>query len=186
MGLQRLPESKKRTAFLGLAFLIFLLLSSYENTVFFTVLAKDILQNNLLAVGMIFLHNVLVISMILLGMSFYVSLVISGFFKREKYSHIVLEHPQTFAIAFTVIIVFLSILRGCTLIYEKVSLDVLPAILIMSMPVGIVEGCGIYLTLKKTLSRTLKTRDLVYIYGIFFIAAILEVAFINLLMMFIG
>ena len=56
----------------------------------------------------------------------------------------------------------------------------------MSMPVGIVEGCGIYLTLKKTLSRTLKTRDLVYIYGIFFIAAILEVAFINLLMMFIA
>ena len=76
---------------MGLAFLIFLLLSSYENTVFFTVLAKNILQNNLLAVGMIFLHNVLVISMILLGMSFYVSLVVSGFFKREKYSHIVLE-----------------------------------------------------------------------------------------------
>jgi hypothetical protein len=186
MGLRRLPESKKRTAFLGLAFLIFLLLSSYENTVFFTMLAKNILQNNLLAVGMIFLHNVLVISMILLGVSFYVSLVLSGFFKREKYSHVVLEHPQTFAIVFTVIIVFLSILRGCTLIYGKVSFDVLPAILIMSMPVGIVEGCGIYLTLKKTLSRTLKTRDLVYIYGIFFMAAILEVAFINLLIMFIS
>lgn len=179
-----MSETKKRTIALGLAFLSSLLLSSFENTVFFTILAKNILQNQLLAVGMIFLHNVLVISMILLGMSFYVSLVLSGFFKREKYSHIVLEHPQTFAIAFTIIIVFLSILRGCTLIYGKVSLDVLPAILIMSMPVGIVEGCGIYLTLKKTLSRNLRTRDLVYVYGIFFIAAILEVAFINLLLMF--
>lgn len=175
-------SEKKRTIVLGLAFLFALLLSSFENTVFFTILAKDILQNQLLAVGMIFLHNVLVISMILLGMSFYVSLVVSGFFKREKYSHIVLEHPQTFAIAFTVIIIFLSILRGLTLIYGKVSLEALPKILIMSTPIGIVEGCGVYLTLKKTLSRTLKTKDLIYIYAIFFIAAVLEVIFINLLM----
>ncbi|MEM3770358.1 MAG: hypothetical protein QXG76_04145 [Candidatus Bathyarchaeia archaeon] len=179
-----MQETKKRTIILGLAFLFSLFFSSFENTVFFTILAKDILQNQLLAVGMIFLHNVLVISMILLGMSFYVSLVVSGFFKREKYSHVVLEHHQTFAITFTVIIIFLSILRGCTLIYGKVSLEALPKILIMSMPVGIVEGCGIYLTLKKTLSRTLKTKDLTYIYAIFFIAAILEVAFINLLMTF--
>ncbi len=179
-----MAESRKRTIILGLAFLFSLLLASFENTIFFTILAKDVLKNQLLTVGMIFLHNVLVISMILLGMSFYVSLVVSGFFKREKYSHIVLEHPQTFAIAFTIIIVFLSILRGCILIYGRVSLEMLPTILIMSMPVGIVEGCGIYLTLKKTLSRTIKTRDLIYIYGIFFIAAILEVAFINLLIAF--
>ncbi|MEM3617188.1 MAG: hypothetical protein QXN95_04020 [Candidatus Bathyarchaeia archaeon] len=179
-----MSESKKRTLILGLAFLLSLLLSSFENTVFFTILAKDIIHNQFVAVGMIFLHNVLVISMILLGMSFYVSLVVSGFFKREKYSYIVLEHPQTFAIAFTIIIIFLSILRGFTLIYGKVILEALPKILIMSMPVGIVEGCGIYLTLKKTFSRILKTRDLIYIYAIFFIAAVLEVAFINLLMAF--
>ncbi|MGC8998286.1 MAG: hypothetical protein ACP5JW_02640 [Candidatus Bathyarchaeia archaeon] len=41
---------------MGLAFLTFLLLSSFENTVFFTILAKNILQNSLLAVGMIFLQ----------------------------------------------------------------------------------------------------------------------------------
>ncbi|MEM2780580.1 MAG: hypothetical protein QW791_06930, partial [Candidatus Bathyarchaeia archaeon] len=161
--------------------LFLLLLSSFENTVFFMVLAKGIMQNQILAVGMIFLHNVLVVSMILLGMSFYVDLVVAGFFKREKYSYIVLEHPQAFAIVFTLMIVFLSILRGCTLIYGKVNLEASPRMLVMSMPVGIVEGCGIYLTLKKTLSRTLKTKDLVYIYGVFFIAAIVEVAFINLL-----
>jgi len=179
-----LSEPKKRTILLGLAFLFSLLLSSLENTVFFSVLAKDILLNQFLAVGMIFLHNVLVISMIILGMSFYVSLVVSGFFKREKYSHVVLEHPQIFAIAFAVMIVFLSILRGCIIIYGGISLEALPKILIMSAPMAIVEGFGVYITLKKTLSRTLKTRDLIYIYGIFFVAAMLEVAFINLLMMF--
>jgi len=43
---------------------------------------------------MLFVHNVLVVSLILLGMTFYVNLVILNFFKREKYSHIVLEHRE--------------------------------------------------------------------------------------------
>lgn len=176
-----MQDNKKRTMLLGLAFLTFLFLSSFENTVFFSILLRDVLQNWLLAVGMLFLHNVLVISLILIGMAFYVSLVTSGFFKREKYSHIVLEHPRTFAIVFTVVIVFLSILRGGTLIYGKISFEALPTILLISTPVGMVEGYGIYLTIKKTLSRTLQTRDLAFIYGIFLVAAIMEVAFINTL-----
>jgi hypothetical protein len=176
-----LPESWKRIALLGLAFLALLLLSSYENTVFFNLLLRDILQNQFLAVGMLFLHNVLVVSLILLGMSFYVSLVNAGFFKREKYSNIVLEHPQTFALTFTLVMVFMSILRGCTLIYGGVSLEALPTILLISTPVGIVEGYGIYITIKKTLSQTLKTWDLARIYGVFLVAAIMEVAFINIL-----
>ncbi|MEM3703141.1 MAG: hypothetical protein QXX79_01770 [Candidatus Bathyarchaeia archaeon] len=177
-----MPESKKRAALLGLAFLTFLFLSSYENTIFFGLLLRDALKNQFLAVGMLFLHNVLVVSLILLGMSFYVSLVQSGFFKREKHANVVLEHPQTFAMVFTLVIVFLSILRGCTLIYGGVSIEALPTILLISTPVGIVEGYGIYITIKKTLSQTLKTRDVITIYGIFLIAAIMEVAFINLLM----
>ncbi|MGQ9538079.1 MAG: hypothetical protein ACUVTE_00620 [Candidatus Bathycorpusculaceae bacterium] len=176
-----MPEGKKHTLLLGLAFLTFLLLSSFENTVFFNIILRDVLQNWLLAFGVLFLHNILVISLILLGMTFYVSLVTSGFFKREKHPHIVLEHPRTFAIIFTVVIVFLSILRGGTLIYGKISLEDLPTILLISTPVGIVEGYGIYLTIKKTLSRTLQTRDLALIYGVFLVAAIMEVVFINAL-----
>jgi len=164
---------------LGLAFLILLVLSSIENTFFFHIL-NDVLQNQLLAVVMLFIHNVLVISLILLGMTFYVDLVISNFFKREKYAHIVLEHPRTFAIAFTFMILFLSILRGSSLL-GGISVEALPLILLVSAPIGIVEGYGIYLTIKKTLSRTMLTKDLAYIYGIFFIAAIMEVGFINLL-----
>jgi len=179
-----LPESKKRTALLGLSFLAFLFLSSYENTIFFNLLLSEILKNQFLAVGMLFLHNVLVVSIILLGMNFYVSLVKAGFFEREgKYANIVLEHPKTFALVFTGVIVFLSILRGCTLIYGGVSLETLPTILLISTPVGLVEGYGIYVTIKKTLSQTLVTKDLIAIYGIFLVAAMLEVAFINILIM---
>lgn len=178
-----MPESKTRTALLGAAFLAFLFLSSYENTVFFNLLLGEILKNQFLAVGMLFLHNVLVVSLILLGMNFYVSLVHSGFFRRERHSHIVLEHPRTFALVFTVIIVFLSILRGCTLIYGGVSLEALPTVLLVSTPVGLVEGYGIYLTIKKTLSQTMRTKDLATIYGVFLVAAVLEVAFINALIM---
>ena len=172
-------DERKRTMLLGLAFLILLVLSSIENTFFFHIL-NDVLQNQLLAVVMLFIHNVLVISLILLGMTFYVDLVISNFFKREKYAHIVLEHPRTFAIAFTFMILFLSILRGSSLL-GGISVEALPLILLVSAPIGIVEGYGIYLTIKKTLSRTMLTKDLAYIYGIFFIAAIMEVGFINLL-----
>ena len=172
-------DERTRTVVLGLAFLIFLTLSYIENNFFFQML-KDVLQNPLLAVTMLFIHNVLVISLILLGMTFYVNLVISNFFKREKYAHIVLEHPRTFALVFTLLIVFLSILRGSNLL-GGVSVEALPFILLISAPIGIIEGYGIYLTIKKTLSRTMSMKDLAYIYGVFLIAAIIEVGFINLL-----
>ena len=174
-------DERTRTVVLGLAFLIFLTLSYIENNFFFQML-KDVLQNPLLAVTMLFIHNVLVISLILLGMTFYVNLVISNFFKREKYAHIVLEHPRTFALVFTLLIVFLSILRGSNLL-GGVSVEALPFILMISAPIGIIEGYGIYLTIKKTLSRTMSMKDLAYIYGVFLIAAIIEVGFINLLIL---
>jgi hypothetical protein len=174
-----LPDERKRTVLLGLAFLILLVLSSVENTVFFSILG-EILSNQFLAVGMLFIHNVLAISLILLGMTFYVNLVFLDFFKREKHAHIVLEHPRTFALVFTIVIVFLSILRGSSLL-GGISVEVLPLVLLISAPIGIVEGYGIYLTIEKTLRRAMSMRDLAYIYGIFLIAAIMEVGFINLL-----
>lgn len=179
-------DPRKHVVLLGLAFLILLLISSFENTVFFRM-SSDALKNlsdvqsQLLAVGVLFLHNIIVISLILLGMTFYVNLVVLNFFKREKYAHIVLEHPRTFAIVFTFIVIFLSILRGSTILYGGISVETLPLILLISAPIGIVEGYGIYLTIKKTLSRTISMKDLAYIYGIFLIAAIMEVGFINLL-----
>jgi len=176
-----LIDERTRTVVLGLAFLIFLTLSYIENNFFFQML-KDVLQNPLLAVTMLFIHNVLVISLILLGMTFYVNLVISNFFKREKYAHIVLEHPRTFALVFTVMILFLSILREGSL-FGGVSVEALPLILLISAPMGILEGYGMYLTIKKTLSRTMSMKDLAYIYGVFLIAAIIEVGFINLLIL---
>jgi hypothetical protein len=113
-------------------------------------------------------------------MTFYVNLVVSDFFKREKDPQIVLKHPRTFALVFTFVIVLLSILRGGSLL-GGISVENLPLILFISAPIGIVEGYGIYLTIKKTLSRTMSTKGLVYIYVIFFIASIMEVGFINLL-----
>jgi hypothetical protein len=177
-----LLEGKKRTVLLGIAFLILLIISSVENTVFFGVLTPELFLNNqFLAIIVLFMHNIIVISLILLGMTFYVSLVVSEFFKREKYAHIVLEHPRLFAAVFTIMIIFLSLLRGSSLIYGGVTLEVLPLILLVSVPIGVVEGYAIYVTINKTLSQTLSLKILTSIYGIFFLAAIMEVAFINLL-----
>jgi hypothetical protein len=173
-------DTRKSTAALGLAFVIFLGLSYAENRFFFGILG-DVLQNQFLAVGMLFMHNVLVVSLILLGMTFYVNLVVLNFFKREKYADVIITHPRSFALIFTCIIIFLSILRGATLIYGGINLEALPLILLVSAPIGIIEGYGIYLTIKKTLGRTMSMKALAYIYGIFFSASIMEVGFINLL-----
>jgi hypothetical protein len=174
-------DAKKNTALLGLAFVAFLGLSYAENLFFFSILG-DVLQNQYLAVAMLFLHNVLVVSLILLGMTFYVNLVILNFFKREKHADVVITHPRSFAIVFACLVVFLSILRGATLINGGITLETLPLVLLISAPVGIVEGYGIYLTIKKTLSRTMSMKGLAYIYGVFFAASLLEVGFINLLL----
>ena len=173
-------DMKRSTVLLGLAFIILLVLSYIGNTIFFSILG-DILQNQFLAVAMLFINNILVISLILLGMTFYVNLVILDFFKREKYAHIVLEHPRTFALVFTIMILFLSVLRVSNLIYGTISVEALPLILLVSAPIGIIEGYGMYLTIKKTLSRAMFMKDLGYICGIFFVAAVMEVVFINLL-----
>ena len=172
-------NAKRNTILIGLAFIVLLALAYVENMFFFSIV-DDILNNQFLSLAMFFIHNILAISLILLGMTFYVNLVVSDFFKKEKYAYIVLEHPRTFAIVFTVMILFLSILREGSL-FGGVSVEALPLILLVSAPMAIVEGYGIYLTIKKTLSRTMSMKDLAYIYSIFFIAAIIEVVFINLL-----
>lgn len=174
-----MSDERRRTILLGLAFVMFLAVSYFENTFFFQIL-RDVLQNQFLAVFMFFVHNVLVISLILLAMTFYVNLVLLNFFKREKHANVVIEHPRIFALIFTLVIVFISILRGGSLL-GGIDIESLPLILLISTPIGIVEGYGIYLTISKTLSRTMSTKSLAYIYGIFFIAAIMEVGFINLL-----
>jgi hypothetical protein len=97
---------------------------------------------------------------------------------------VVISHPKIFAGVFACMIVFLSILRGATLINGGVTLETLPLILLISAPVGIIEGFGIYLTIKRTLSRTMTIKALAFIYGVFFLASLIEVGFINLLITF--
>jgi len=176
-----LLDERRRLVLLGLAFLILLILSYFENVIFFQTL-NTLFLNQLLAFLMVFIHNITVISLILLGMTFYVELVVQGFFQGQKHERVVLEHPGTFAIVFTILIVFLSILRGSTLIFGEIMVEALPKILLASVPIAIVEGYSIYLTIKKTLSRTISLKALAYIYVLFFIAAVVEVGFINLLM----
>jgi len=170
---------KTRTVLLGLTFLAFLLIAYYENVSFFNML-NPIFENTFLAITMVFVHNVLVISIILLGISFYVEFVLN-FLKEEKHEYVVLEHPKIFAILFTLIILFVSILRSCMLIYGVVEIQRLGLIILLSSPNGIIEAYGIYLTIKETLNRTITMKTLALIYGLFFVAALMEVGFVKLL-----
>ena len=50
------------------------------------------------------------------------------------------------------------------------------------MAKAIIEGCGIFQIIKKTLQRKMTTKALIVIYLIFVVAAVIEVGYVNLLM----
>ncbi len=168
-----------RAALLGLVFLFFLLLSYIENVSFFNYI-QDIFQNIPLAMILVFIHNLLAISLIILGMAFYVEFVLA-FLPEREIERVVLRHPRIFALAFTIIILFVSILRTSTLLQGQIAINTLALVILFSLPYGLVEGYGIFRSIEKTLGRKLTFRDLAIVYSIFFFAAIFEVGFVHIL-----
>jgi len=175
-----MSEGKKRTVILGLIFLFFLTLAYVENTSFF-VYIRDSFTNPPFAVLLVFIHNLLAISLIILGMAFYVEVVLT-FMPKRKIEYVVLQNPTVFAVVFTAMILTLSILRASTLMRGGVEIEMLALIILVSLPNAIVEGYGIFQAIRKTLSRTLTTRSLAVIYFVFFVAAVIEVGFVQILL----
>jgi len=172
-------DEAKRTAVLGLVFLLCLVLAYVENRSFFNYLG-DVFSNPPLAVLVVFIHNVLVVSLILLGMTFYVGVVLN-FMPKRKIEYVVLEHPRIFAFAYTVMILLISVFRTSMLVYGQVFVETLPLVILLTVPNGIIEGYGIFETIEKTLKRKMTLKDLVVIYFIFFVAAVVEVGYVQLL-----
>jgi len=169
----------KRTVVLGLVFLLCLVLAYIENVSFFNYLG-DAFTSPPIGVLLVFIHNVLAVSLIFVGMTFYVGFVLT-FMPKRKYEYVVLEHPRIFAFAYTVMILLISIFRTSMLVYGQIFLETLPLVILLSAPNGIIEGYGIFQTIEKTLKRTMTMKDLAIIYALFFIAAVIEVGYIQLL-----
>jgi hypothetical protein len=170
---------KQKTALLGIVFLSLLVFSYVENTSFFGSVG-NVFLNPPLAVLFVFIHNVLVVSMILLGMTFYVELVLNFMAKNET-DYMVLNNPRKFAIVFTVMVIFISILRISTLVYGRIVLETLGLAIVLSTPNAILEGFGIFQTIERTLKRSITTKALAGIYLLFLVAAIIEVGYVYLL-----
>ena len=169
----------KRTVVLGVVFLLCLVLAYIENVSFFNYL-RDAFASPPIGVLLVFIHNVLAVSLIFVGMTFYVGFVLT-FMPKRKYEYVVLEHPRIFAFAYTVMILLISIFRTSMLVYGQIFLETLPLVILLSAPNGIIEGYGIFQTIEKTLKRTMTMKDLAIIYALFFIAAVIEVGYIQLL-----
>ena len=170
----------KKTVLLGFIFLFFLALSYIENMSFFSYI-KDIFMNFPLAMTLVFIHNLLAISLIILGMAFYVEFVLA-FLPEKKIERVVLRHPRIFALVFTIVILFVSILRASSLLQGQVAVNILALVVLFSLPNGILEGYGIFRSIEKTLRRKLTFKDLAIVYSIFFFAAIFEVGFVHILL----
>ena len=172
-------DPKKRTVVLGLVFVLLLLVAYAENGSFFGTVG-NVFLNPPLAVFFIFVHNVLVVSLILLGMTFYVGLVLN-FMPNRKEEYVIINNPRIFAFVFTLVVLFLSILRASMLVYGQVVVNTLVFVVLLSTPNAVIEGYGIYKTIEKTLKQMMTIRSLVWIYLIFFIAAVIEVGYVYLL-----
>jgi len=172
-------NQKKRTVILGLVFLLLLVFAYVENGSFFGSLG-DVFSNPPLAVLFVFVHNVLVVSLILLGMTFYVGLVLN-FMPQREIEYVVLNNPRIFAFVFTLMVIFISILRASMLVYGQVFVDTLALVILLSTPNAIIEGYGIFKTIEKTLKRKMTMKALAAIYMIFFVAALIEVGYVHLL-----
>jgi hypothetical protein len=172
-------NQKNKTVILGLVFLLLLVFAYVENSSFFDSLG-DVFSNPPLAVLFVFVHNVLVVSLILLGMTFYVGLVLN-FMPKRKIEYVVLHNPRIFAFVFTLMVIFISILRASMLVYGQVFVDTLALVILLSTPNAIIEGYGIFQTIEKTLKRKMTMKALVGIYTIFFVAALIEVGYVYLL-----
>jgi len=172
-------NQKKKTVILGLVFLLLLVFAYVENGSFFGSLG-DVFSNPPLAVLFVFVHNVLVVSLILLGMTFYVGLVLN-FMPQREIEYVVLHNPRIFAFVFTLMIIFISILRASMLVYGQVFVDTLALVILLSTPNAIIEGYGIFQTIEKTLKRKMTLKALAAIYMIFFVAALIEVGYVHLL-----
>jgi len=172
--------SRKKAIILGVVFLLFLAFAYGVNVTFYSSL-KDIFANPIVAVVMVFIHNVLAVSVIIVGMTFYVEYVVSALAERRKIELVVVKHPRPFAVVFTVLVLFMSILRASTMLYGRVVVSSLTIIMLLSLPNGIVEGFGIFLSIFKTLKKELTMKDLMTIYILFFVAALIEIGFVQLL-----
>lgn len=172
-------NEKKRTVALGIVFLVCLTLAYVENVSFFHYV-KGIFSNPPLAIILVFIHNVLAVSLILVGMAFYVDFVLA-FLPKRKYEYVVLQHPRLFALVFTIMIFLVSIFRAGTLLQSQVVINTLPLVILVSAPNGIIEGYGIFQCIQKTLKKSMTIKDLAAIYSFFFVAAVIEVGYIQAL-----
>jgi len=175
-----MDEGKKRTIVLGLVFFLFLAVAYVENTSFF-VYIQNSFTNPPIAVVLVFIHNVLAVSLIILGMAFYVQIVLS-FMPKRKIEYVVIHNPEVFAFVFAVMILLISVFRASTLVRGQVEVNTLALVVMLSLPAGLVEGYGIFQAIKKTLKKALTMRDLVFIYLLFLIAAVVEVGFVQVLL----
>jgi len=170
---------KEKTVILGCIFLSVLVAGYFEN-MFFLGFANQIFAQPPVAIGMVFLHNVITISLVILGMTFYVELITAFPPKRET-ERVVLTHPRLFAVIFTAIMLFVSILRTSTLLGGQITVNLVSIIMLAVLPHGIIEAFGIYTAIHKTLTKRLTNINLTAIYLLFLLAAFIEIGFVRVL-----
>jgi len=132
-----------------------------------------------LSVAVIFSHNVFAVSVISLCMVFYANLVALSRARWLRGANFVLRYPRAFSAFLSATVVLASVLKGAAAAGARPC--EISTILLLSLPVMLMEGYGLYMAVKGALTRSLNASTLLHVYSIFFVAALLEASLIIML-----
>jgi len=171
-------EFRRKVALQGLASFAAITLL-YVESVYSLPFLVGVLNIWPLALATIFSHNAFAASAIMLCMIFCTNL--TALFKERKCrgAALALRHPGAFSAAFAAVVVLTSLLRGAGL--ANAQLQDIPTMALISLPVMVMEGYGLYLAVKNVLTKNVRAKTLLQVYTVFFAAAAVEASLITLL-----
>ncbi len=160
-----------RAFMLGIAFAALLVCAHFESKAFISN-AEAVLRSGLWMALLIFAHNSLAATTATAGMCFYVFLAEAVPRLRDKGYFLIQRNAKLFSAAFTILIIFNSLLLGGGLQVFNVQL------VHFWIPVAAVEACGMYLAILYPLTGRLSALNMAKVYSVFLIGAILETCMI--------
>ena len=160
----------RNAVLLGLALAALIILVRFESGALFSSAPMVLCSGPLAAAALIFAHNSLAATVVLVGMGFYAALTDILPEKLVRRERLIRERARPFSAALAALILLNSLRAGLF----AITLNVLPLLL----PIAALEGYGLYLAALFPLKGRITAANLVKVYAVFLVGAILEAALI--------
>ena len=153
----------------GLATALLLALTRFETNMFVSG-SFSVLRLGSWMAALIFAHNSLAATAVTVSICFYMALVEALPERFRKKEVLVVKHAKIFSVALAVFLVFNSVFMGVGMVaFQFIHLW---------LPVAVVEVCGLYLATFYPLQKRVSLTNMVKVYAVFLVGALVETAVI--------